>query len=87
MAALLFDLKANRTWFPSHRRYLAEHKPPTLIVWGPHDHYMPEKSAQAHLRDLPEAEVHLLEGGHWLLETNLDEVTNLIRSFLERLPY
>lgn len=87
MAALLFDLKTNPTWFPSHRRYLAEHKPPTLIVWGQHDHYMPEKSAQAYLRDLPEAEVHLLEGGHWLLETNLDEVTNLIRSFLERLPY
>lgn len=48
---------------------------------------MPEKSAQAYLRDLPEAEVRLLEGGHWLLETNLDEVTNFIGSFLERLPY
>lgn len=85
MAELLSDLKPNRTWFPNHRRYLAEHRPPTLIVWGPHDHYMPEKSAKAYLRDLPEAELHLLEGGHWLLETNLDEVTALIRSFLDRL--
>lgn len=86
MAQLLSDLRANRAWFPQHRRFLAEHKPPTLIVWGPHDHYMPEKSARAYLRDLPDAEIHLLEGGHWLLETNLGEVTTLIRSFLERLP-
>jgi len=81
---LIFGLKANRAWFPAHRRYLREHKPPTLIVWGPNDHYMPEKSARAYLRDLPDAELHLLNGGHWLLETNLDEVASLIRDFLAR---
>jgi pimeloyl-ACP methyl ester carboxylesterase len=84
-AELLFDLKANRGWFPAHRRYLQRHKPPTLIVWGPQDHYMPEKSARAYLRDLPDAELHLLDGGHWLLETNLDEVVRLVRDFLDRL--
>ena len=83
-AELLFSLKANRQWFPHHRRYLQRHKPPTLIVWGPQDHYMPEASARAYLRDLPDAELHLLDGGHWLLETNLDEVVSLVRSFLER---
>jgi len=46
---------------------------------------MPEQSARAYLRDLPDAELHLLDGGHWLLETNLDEVVAIIRSFLERL--
>ena len=81
---LIFGLKANRTWFPEHRRYLQEHRPPTLIVWGPHDHYMPEQSGRAYLRDLPDAELHLLDGGHWLLETNLDEVIPLIRGFLAR---
>ncbi|MCF6370815.1 alpha/beta fold hydrolase [Rhizobium halophilum] len=84
-AQLLFDLKANRQWFPRHRHYLRQHRPPTLIVWGPHDHYMPEQSARAYLRDLPDAELHLLDGGHWLLETNLDEVVDLIRGFLTRL--
>lgn len=48
--------------------YLREHRPPTLIVWGPHDGYMPEQSARAYHRDLPDAPLHLL-GGHWLLET------------------
>ncbi len=81
---LIAGLKQNRAWFPAHRQYLATHEPPTLIVWGPHDHYMPEKSARAYLRDLPQAELHLLDGGHWLLETHLDEVSGLMRDFLGR---
>ena len=81
---LIAGLKDNRAWFPKHRQYLREHRPPTLIVWGPHDHYMPEQSAKAYLRDLPDAELHLLDGGHWLLETHLDEVVPLLRDFLGR---
>jgi pimeloyl-ACP methyl ester carboxylesterase len=81
---LIAGLKENRAWFPQHRKYLAEHRPPTLIVWGPQDAYMPEKSARAYLRDLPDAELHLLDGGHWLLETHLDEVVALMRDFLGR---
>jgi len=80
---LMEGLKENLEWFPSYQRYLREHRPPTLIVWGPNDGYMPEASARAYLRDLPNAELHLFEdGGHWLLETHLDEVTPLIRDFL-----
>lgn len=45
---------------------------------------MPEKSGRAYLRDLPDAEFHLLDGGHWLLETHLQEVTRLMRDFLGR---
>jgi pimeloyl-ACP methyl ester carboxylesterase len=82
--SLIAGLKENRAWFPQHRKYLAEHHPPTLIVWGPKDAYMPEKSARAYLRDLPDAELHLLDGGHWLLETHLDEVVGLMRGFLGR---
>lgn len=81
---LIAGLQQNRAWFPEHRRYLREQRPPTLIVWGPQDRYMPEASAHAYLRDLPDAELHLLDGGHWLLETNLDEVVALMRDFLGR---
>jgi pimeloyl-ACP methyl ester carboxylesterase len=84
VAELLSDLKRNRSWFPDHRSYLQTYRPPTLILWGPQDHYMPEESAHAYLRDLPDAELHLLDGGHWLLETNFNEVVPLIRTFLER---
>ena len=85
MVNLLAGLKSNRAWFPEHRDYLRNHSPPTLILWGPQDGYMPEASARSYLRDLPDAELHLLNGGHWLLETHLDEAVALIRNFLERL--
>lgn len=81
---IIYDLKDNLAWFPRYQDYLRRHRPPTLIVWGPQDGYMPEKSARAYLRDLPDAELHLLDGGHWLLETNLEEAVDLSRNFLKR---
>lgn len=83
-AGVIAGLRENLAWFPRYQAYLREHQPPTLIVWGPQDGYMPEPSARAYLRDLPEAELHLLDGGHWLLETSLDEAVSLSRAFLAR---
>jgi pimeloyl-ACP methyl ester carboxylesterase len=84
MVGLMEGLKENLEWFPRYQSYLRDHQPPTLIAWGPQDGYMPEKSARAYLRDLPQAELHLLDGGHWLLETNLDEIVDLTREFFGR---
>lgn len=81
---LLEDQPSTLDWFAKEQAYLREHQPPTLIVWGPHDGYMPEQSALAYRRDLPDAEVHLLGGGHWLLATHLGEVVPLVRDFLAR---
>jgi pimeloyl-ACP methyl ester carboxylesterase len=81
---LIAGLRENLDWFPRYQNYLRQHQPPALIVWGPQDGYMPEASARAYLRDLPKAELHLLDGGHWLLETNLSEVVALTRNFLSR---
>ena len=83
-ARIIYDLKDNLAWFPRYQDYLRTQRPKTLIVWGPQDGYMPEQSAKAYLRDLPDAELHLLDGGHWLLETRLGEAAALIRGFLER---
>jgi pimeloyl-ACP methyl ester carboxylesterase len=82
---VIAGLRENIAWFPRYQSYLREHQPPTLIVWGPQDGFMPEASARAYLRDLPNAELHLLDGGHWLLETNLSEVVSLTRDFLSRI--
>jgi pimeloyl-ACP methyl ester carboxylesterase len=81
---VIAGLRENLAWFPRYQAYLREYRPPTLIVWGPQDGYMPEPSARAYLRDLPDAELHLLDGGHWLLETNLAEVVARVRDFLLR---
>jgi len=83
-ARIIYDLKDNLLWFPRYQAFLREHRPPTLIIWGPQDGYMPEKSARAYKRDLPDAELHLLDGGHWLLETCLTEAVALTDDFLRR---
>jgi pimeloyl-ACP methyl ester carboxylesterase len=84
MIGLMEGLRENLEWFPRYQAYLHEHRPPALIVWGPQDGYMPEGAARAYLRDLPGAELHLVDGGHWALETNLDEIVALARDFLGR---
>ena len=81
---VIAGLKDNLDWFPRYQSYLREHQPPSLIVWGVHDGYMPEGAARAYRRDLPSAELHLVQGGHWLLETHLPEVVLHTRNFLER---
>jgi pimeloyl-ACP methyl ester carboxylesterase len=83
---LMEGLKKNLEWFPRYQAYLREHQPPALIVWGPNDGYMPEASARAYLRDLPKAELVLTDGGHWLLETHLEQVVPIIRRFLSAVP-
>jgi pimeloyl-ACP methyl ester carboxylesterase len=82
---LMEKLEENLGWFPRYQAYLREHRPPTLVVWGPEDGYMPAESARAYHRDLPDAELHLLDGaGHWLLETHFDDALPLVRAFLAR---
>jgi pimeloyl-ACP methyl ester carboxylesterase len=84
---LLEDQPSTLAWFAREQTYLRKQQPPTLIVWGPHDGYMPEKSALAYRRDLPDVDIHLLGGGHWLLETHLGDVVPLVRAFLERVDH
>lgn len=54
-------------------------------MWGSHDGYMPARAARAYLRDLPDAGLHLLDAGHWALETSLDELVPLVRDLLGRI--
>jgi pimeloyl-ACP methyl ester carboxylesterase len=81
---LLEDQPTTLGWFADEQAYLRQHTPPTLILWGANDGYMPERAARAYLRDLPDAELHVFDGGHWLLETHLGEVVPLVRDFLTR---
>lgn len=83
-AGIIIGLRDNLAWFPRYQAYLRQQQPPALILWGPQDGYMPEASARAYLRDLPQAELHLLDAGHWLLEVQLDEAVRLCRDFLGR---
>ncbi|MFI6224575.1 alpha/beta fold hydrolase [Nocardia salmonicida] len=81
---LFFDYKNNLDGYPAFQQYFAEHRPPTLIAWGSHDEIFGADGARAYLRDLPDAELHLLDAGHFALETHGPEIAALIRDFLGR---
>ncbi|MFJ8105655.1 alpha/beta fold hydrolase [Streptomyces sp. NPDC096132] len=82
--ALTFDYHSNIERYDSWQAWLREHTPPTLITWGSHDPFFPEPGARAYLRDLPDAELHLFDTGHFALETHLPEIAPLIADFLDR---
>ncbi|MQY27408.1 alpha/beta fold hydrolase [Nocardia aurantia] len=84
--ALAFDYKSNIARYPAWQAWLREHTPPTLITWGANDPFFPAPGAHAYLTDLPDAELHLFDTGHFALETHLGEIAALIAAFLDRLP-
>ncbi|MBF6301241.1 alpha/beta hydrolase [Nocardia amamiensis] len=81
---LFADYKLNLDRYPEFQKYFAEHRPPVLITWGEHDEIFGADGARAYLRDLPDAELHLLDTGHFALETHGTEIAALIRGFLAR---
>ena len=81
---LFRDYGTNVPLYPQFQAFFRERKPPTLIVWGKNDKIFPEEGAHPYLRDLPQAEMHLLDTGHFALEDKLDEMAPLIRDFLDR---
>ena len=82
--ALFYSYGSNPPLYPKWQQFLREKQPPTLIVWGKNDAIFPAAGAEAYLRDLPEAELHLLDTGHFALEEDGDEIAALIRTFLEK---
>jgi len=84
MLALLYDYRTNLGRYAEWQTYFRQYKPPMLIVWGKNDAIFPTPGAQAYLRDLPEAELHLLDTGHFALEDHADEIARLMRDFFER---
>lgn len=70
--------------YPSFHAYFRTHQPPLLAVWGRHDPAFIPPGAQAYRKDLPNAEVHLLDAGHFALETHAVEIAQYIRDFLSR---
>jgi pimeloyl-ACP methyl ester carboxylesterase len=81
---LFHDYGSNVPLYPQFQAFFRERKPPTLIVWGKNDKIFPADGAGPYLRDLPNAELHLLDTGHFALEDKLDVMAPLIHNFLDR---
>jgi pimeloyl-ACP methyl ester carboxylesterase len=84
MLDLFKDYGSNVTLYPKFHAFFREHQPPMLIAWGKNDVIFPVEGAHPYLRDLPNAELHLLDTGHFALEDKGEEIARLIRDFLAR---
>jgi pimeloyl-ACP methyl ester carboxylesterase len=81
---LFYSYGTNPPHYPAWQAYFRKHQPPMLIVWGKNDKIFPAAGATPYLRDLPKAELHLLDTGHFALEEDGNEIAGLIRDFLDR---
>ncbi len=83
---LAFDYHTNVALYPQWQAWLRTAQPKTLIVWGTNDPFFTPDGARAYLRDVPEAELHLLNTGHFALEEKLPDIAERILEFLDRTP-
>lgn len=83
-AALLYDYRTNVGSYRAWQAWLNEHRPPTLVVWGRNDPSFIAPGGDAFKRDLPDAEIHQLDAGHFALDEKNDEIAGLILDFLAR---
>lgn len=79
---LVLSYRTNVTIYPDFQAYFRKYQPPLLAVWGRNDLFFISPGAEAYQRDLPNAEVHFLDTGHFALETHHSEITALIGRFL-----
>ncbi len=83
-ADLFYDYRTNLASYPKWQAWLRAAQPPTLVVWGKYDPSFTTLGALAYQRDLPDAEIHLLDAGHFALDEASDEIAALTRAFLAK---
>ncbi len=81
---LFFDYQTNVASYSAWQQWLRTHRPPLLVIWGRFDPSFRVEGASAYVRDVPDAEVHVLDAGHFALDEKPDEVAALIGYFLSR---
>jgi pimeloyl-ACP methyl ester carboxylesterase len=78
---LFYDYHTNVTLYPKWQSFLREHQPKSLILCGQNDIFFSKEGGEAYLKDLPNAEIHRLDSGHFAVEDCLDEIVSSIQRF------
>ncbi len=81
---VMYDYRTNVPLYPKFQAFFREYQPPTLIVWGKNDFIFPAEGAVPYSRDLKNLETHLLDTGHFALETHGEEIASRIEGFLSK---
>jgi pimeloyl-ACP methyl ester carboxylesterase len=79
---IFYDYRNNVAAYPTWQAYLKEKQPPLLAIWGKNDQFFIPPGAEAYKKDVPQAEVILLDTGHFALETHVVEIAKQIEAFL-----
>ncbi len=79
---LFYDYRTNVDAYPKWQAWMRERKPRLLVIWGRHDLSFELSEPEAYRRDVPSAQVHVLDAGHFALDTAADEIADLVRGFV-----
>jgi pimeloyl-ACP methyl ester carboxylesterase len=79
---LFYDYRTNVESYPKWQAWMREHKPRLLVLWGKYDLSFDLSEPEAYRRDVPNAEVHVLDAGHFALDTAANEIAALVRAFM-----
>jgi len=82
---LFYDYRTNVASYTAWQDWLRQHQPPLLVLWGRYDPSFQVEEAEAYRREVPAAEVHILDAGHFALDEQPDAIADLTRGFLGRL--
>jgi pimeloyl-ACP methyl ester carboxylesterase len=78
---LFYDYQSNVASYPKWQAWMRETQPRLLVIWGKHDLSFELTEPEAYRRDVPEAEIHVLDAGHFALDTAADEIAELVQTF------
>jgi pimeloyl-ACP methyl ester carboxylesterase len=80
---LFYDYRTNVESYPKWQAWLSERQPRLLVLWGRYDPSFDASEPEAYRRDVPKAEVHVLDAGHFALDTAADQMAELVRGFMK----
>jgi pimeloyl-ACP methyl ester carboxylesterase len=80
---LFYDYRTNVDAYPKWQAWMREKQPRLLVIWGKYEASFDPSEPEAYRRDVPKAEVHIVDGGHFALDTAADRIAQLVRDFLK----
>jgi pimeloyl-ACP methyl ester carboxylesterase len=80
---LFYDYGTNVDAYPKWQAWMQQKQPRLLVIWGKHDLSFDPGEPERYRKDVPSAEIHVLDAGHFALDTKVDEIADLIRKFMK----
>ncbi len=81
---LFYDYRTNVTAYPTWQAWLRKTQPKLLVIWGKYEQSFDPSEPEAYRRDVPNAQVHIVDGGHFALDTAADQIAELVRGFMTK---